>query len=170
MSKEGGKNPAFEKKKEEVVKRASELAMPAEYIGEDDDDVVIEKKSRKHELDVYKCIVRMGADGLNHVPKVGIPAAELIMLQLVHGSEFIKDVKMLNKKAVIVASDLQWYLRDYLAQRYTMARVEFLWGNGLTGQDLPLVINDIERTGAMADQQRARLPDDGLGANAKRIA
>lgn len=162
------KNQAFEKKKEEVAMGAAKL--PPTIIEEDDDEEVKAAKETIYELDGYNCMVHIGADGLNHVPKKGIPAAELIMLQYVHGSEFIKNIKPARVKSPVQTNNIQAYLRDYLGARYGDNKVDFLWGNALTGKDLPLTVADPARTGAVADQQRAKAPDEESFLTGKRIA
>jgi hypothetical protein len=161
-------NPAFEKKKQEVVEGAAKL--PPQMIEDEDDEIVVKRKETKHEIDAYDCMVHIGADGLTQVPKRGIPAAELIMLQYLHGSEYVKKVKPARKKAVVQTEDIQFYLRDYLGANYGDKRVEYLWGNGLTGKSLPLTILDTTRTGMIADQQRAGTPDEDSFLTGKRIA
>lgn len=159
-------NPAFLEKKENVLDGEVRKRLSPQHIDDNDDDDLIIAKRTIHKIDVYNCVVKNGADGLNHVPKRGIPAAELVMLQYIHGSELIVDIKLVKEKFTIQAHDIQIYLRDYLGQYYSEAKVDALWGNALAGKELPLVINDLARTGAIADQQRARTLDDAP----KRIA
>lgn len=161
-------NEAFERKKQEVVMGAARL--PATIIEDDDDEEMVKEKQKIVELEVYNCMVHNGADGLNHVPKKGIPAAELIMLQYVHGSEFIKNIKLSKVKSPVQTNNIQAYLRDYLSVRYGDGKVEYLWGNGLTGKDIPLTLADPIRTGALADAQRAAAKDENDFLGGKRIA
>ena len=123
----------------------------------------------------YDVVVKTGTDGLTHVPKAGIPAAEVIILKSIHGSEMVTKIKEIKPKLKImekrdekgkvtkqeVELDGKFLsimeVRDYLSQVYTERRVMALFGDPLSGRVLPSDLSGGASVDRFADQVKARV-------------
>ena len=136
----------------------------------------------------YNVTVKTGTDGLTHVPKFNIPAAEVVMLKSIHGSDMVVDIKEEKPKMKIVEKrDEKGKLtkeevaapgifpsvesiRDYLSQVYRESRVVALFGDPLSGRQVITDLGDNPAaTDRYADQVKARVDaaNSEIGASLK---
>jgi hypothetical protein len=75
----------------------------------------------------YYCVVRVGGSLYNEVEKHGITAAEIIMLQSIHGEDAVRHIKEIGE-----SDENDMSIRDRMANFYGTGHVE----TGRSGADL----------------------------------
>lgn len=109
---------------------------------------------------VYNCKVRLAGNIQNEVPRVGVTAAEIMVLRQIHGGDAVIDIKPVREDQSLAHAAV----RDYLEATYETARVqgksvvEHLFGPA--HNRLPIELPDMEGAEIQAEApiRRARAP------------
>lgn len=107
-------------------------------------------------MDSYKCIVRLSGELGQEVPKTGVGAAHIIMMQIEHGDDAVHSIEKTDNvlkwpsekaggKPITVTPSM---MRSFLETEFTEEKVSKVFGS-FYGASLPEVLPGFEKTRAI---------------------
>jgi len=89
-------------------------------------------------MHIINCVINVGGDALNAVPKAKVTTAELLLLQAIHGQSAVHSIEVIDNPSTSGAGE-----RDRLLSRYPKYRkvVDAIWQNN--GASFPADIRTI---------------------------
>lgn len=105
-------------------------------------------------MDSYKCSVRLGGEIGQDVPKYGISAAHIVMLQIEHGDDAVIDIEKIDNVLKWPGEDgkpkavTPGMMRGFLEHEFSQEKVSKVFGS-FYGAALPEILPGFERTRAI---------------------
>jgi hypothetical protein len=116
-------------------------------------------------MHIINCVINVGGDALNAVPKANVTTAELLVLQAIHGQSAVHSIEVIDNPSTSGAEE-----RDRLLSRYPKYRkvVDAIWQNN--GGSFP---SDIRKIGLSStlfkpDHEQRYKQADALEKKAKK--
>lgn len=109
-------------------------------------------------MQLYNAKVRLSGNVLNEVERNAITAAEVIVLQAVHGADAVVNVKPVKMDKRNHRDE-----RDRLEYRYGKPRIEQLFGPAHSGSKLPVKLDGMKAR--KADEPASSKPADDVPAD-----
>ena len=116
-------------------------------------------------MHTINCVINVGGDALNAVPKAKVTVAELLLLQAIHGQSAVHSIEVVDNPTTVGVDE-----RDRLRSRYSKYRpvIDAIWQNN--GGSFPSDIRTIGLSSTLfkPDHEQRYKQADALEKKAKK--